>query len=306
MSLTQIQIIQSLGEALNWMEKELSWGVPATELTHLSGRIGELYAALLSNGQMATKVNQKGYDVVSDSRGKISVKTTARTSYSGPLTFNSNTLDEVDWVMVLKLDTDAMEIQVLLDTPKEKALEYMTLSDKKWTLPLSKFTPKRQFSESIKVVDKVEYREWTIQKVESGTIELKKSAKFITPVKPVLEVIAEEIGVDLFNSNGNRKNTRQLGATIIQALKEAHTESSMTDKYPLIVAYDNHSICRSKSKQIQVVTDGMIEKNAIAVLRKIAGDIGVDYLNSKGNKKNTQQLGADVIRKLTRVEHTSS
>ncbi len=68
MALTQIQIIQSLGEALSWMEKEINWGVPVTELRHLSGRIGELYAALISNGQMATEVNQKGYDVVSESR----------------------------------------------------------------------------------------------------------------------------------------------------------------------------------------------------------------------------------------------
>ena len=27
MALTQIQIIQSLGEAMNWLERELSWGV---------------------------------------------------------------------------------------------------------------------------------------------------------------------------------------------------------------------------------------------------------------------------------------
>ena len=35
---TQMQIIQSLGDAMTWLEKELNWGVPATELRHLTGR----------------------------------------------------------------------------------------------------------------------------------------------------------------------------------------------------------------------------------------------------------------------------
>jgi len=70
MALTQMQIIQSLGEAMNWFEREISWEVPPTELRHLCGRIGELYAALITNGQMATEVNQKGYDVVSGWRIK--------------------------------------------------------------------------------------------------------------------------------------------------------------------------------------------------------------------------------------------
>ena len=62
MALTQMQIIQSLGEAMSWFEREIAWGVPPTELRHLSGRLGELYAALIMNGQMATAVNQQGYD----------------------------------------------------------------------------------------------------------------------------------------------------------------------------------------------------------------------------------------------------
>jgi hypothetical protein len=42
-TLTQVQIIQSLAEALSWFEKELGWGVAPGELNHLTGRIGELY-----------------------------------------------------------------------------------------------------------------------------------------------------------------------------------------------------------------------------------------------------------------------
>ncbi len=39
-TLTQVQIIQSLAEALSWFEKEVSWGVSPAELNHLTGRIG--------------------------------------------------------------------------------------------------------------------------------------------------------------------------------------------------------------------------------------------------------------------------
>ncbi len=37
MALTQIQVIQSLGESMSWLERELNWGVPITELRHLTG-----------------------------------------------------------------------------------------------------------------------------------------------------------------------------------------------------------------------------------------------------------------------------
>ena len=89
MALTQMQLIQSLGEAMSWFERELNWGVPATELRHLCGRIGELYAALISNGQMANEVNQKGYDVVGSTGDKISVKTTAMMDSAGHVSFNA-------------------------------------------------------------------------------------------------------------------------------------------------------------------------------------------------------------------------
>ena len=88
MALTQMQIIQSLGEALNWFERELQWGVPSAELRHLSGRIGELYAALITNGQMATSINQEGYDVVSSNGERVSVKTTTIAGSSGHISFN--------------------------------------------------------------------------------------------------------------------------------------------------------------------------------------------------------------------------
>jgi hypothetical protein len=80
-TLTQVQIIQSLAEALSWFEKEISWGVSAGELNHLTGRIGELYAAMITRGQMALDTNQHGYDVVSASNERISVKTVTTSTH---------------------------------------------------------------------------------------------------------------------------------------------------------------------------------------------------------------------------------
>ena len=99
MALSQMQLIQSLGEAMAWFERELNWGVSATELRHLCRRIGELYAALITNGQMATQVNQKGYDVVSSVGEKISVKTTATIGSSRHFEFNADSLQFVDRVI---------------------------------------------------------------------------------------------------------------------------------------------------------------------------------------------------------------
>ena len=58
MSLTQFQIIQSLGKNLEWFQTEMSWGASAQELRYLTGRIGELYVAMLTRGQMAPENNQ--------------------------------------------------------------------------------------------------------------------------------------------------------------------------------------------------------------------------------------------------------
>ncbi|WP_216075369.1 hypothetical protein, partial [Acinetobacter indicus] len=45
-------------------------GMPIAELRHLTGRIGELYVAMMTLGQLADSVNQRGYDVVS-STGRL-------------------------------------------------------------------------------------------------------------------------------------------------------------------------------------------------------------------------------------------
>ncbi len=81
--------------------------MPQADLRHLSGRIGELYAAMITRGQMALAVNQQGYDVVSADGERISMKTIATSSH---VSFNPATFDQVDRVIVLRIAVEEDEV----------------------------------------------------------------------------------------------------------------------------------------------------------------------------------------------------
>ena len=223
MALTQMQIIQSLGEAMSWFERELAWGVPPTELRHLIGRIGELYAALISNGQMATEVNQKGYDVVGADGEKISVKTTAMMNSSGHIAFNLNTLNIVDKILILRINTAEMQIETLLFDKTENVIDLMNCTDDKRgkaCISLSKLVtsviPKSDVA-AIKTVSKGNY---IVKELENGTIEVYDKGKLVSPSKPVLRDLAEQLRISILNSNGNPYNTRQLGSLVIKTIEQ--------------------------------------------------------------------------------------
>ncbi len=221
MALTQMQLIQSLGEAMSWLERELQWDVPPTELRHLCGRIGELYAALITNGRMANAVNQRGYDVVSAEGDRISVKTTARSGGVGHISFNPNSLKEVDRVIVLRVNTEEMQIETLLDVPVADAMALMTREGKsKRTLALRRLVKKSKPRGEIKTVKEATYRGHTIRELESGSIEVLKGIATLTPAKPVLRELAGLLNIPLLNANGNPLNTRQLGAQIIKSIEQ--------------------------------------------------------------------------------------
>jgi uncharacterized protein DUF6998 len=221
MALTQMQLIQSLGEAMAWFERELSWGVPPTELRHLCGRIGELYAALITNGQMAVQVNQRGYDVVSGVGERISVKTTATMGNGGQISFNANTFEYVDRVIVLRINTEEMQVETLLDVPIADVLTLMTSEGLgKRTLSLGRLAKKPGLKTEIKSVNEVTYQGHTIRELETGSMELERDGVPTVPVKPELRELALRLNVGLLNSNGNPLNTRQLGTQIIRSVRE--------------------------------------------------------------------------------------
>ena len=222
MPLTQIQIIQSLGEAMSWFERELGWGVPASELRHLSGRIGELYAALITGGQMAPEVNKRGYDVVAHDGQRVSVKTTTAMTSGGGVNFNPNTLDQVDRIVILRINTDEMQIDTLLDDTVQSAMTLMTdPKNGKRTIALSKLLGRRPPRENIPVADTVEYENLKIEALENGTIQVFKNGEFVTPAKPLLRKVAVQLGLNLLNNNGNEYNTRQLGSIVIRAIQSS-------------------------------------------------------------------------------------
>ncbi|MGE9266622.1 MAG: DUF6998 domain-containing protein [Verrucomicrobiales bacterium] len=222
MALTQIQIIQSLGEAMNWLERELSWEVAIQEQRHLIGRIGELYAALMTGGQMAPEINQAGYDVVSSSGERISVKTTTQQGTSGHIAFSATTLNQVDRVMIFFLNTDEMQIETLIDAPLAEINLLLSDTGGKRILPLRKLRssphiPTRQLAEQ-KVVHEAAYEAYHIKEYESGTIVVLKHGKTEPVAKPILREISKKLGLSILNSNGNPMNTRQLGARIIKEI----------------------------------------------------------------------------------------
>ena len=221
MALTQMQLIQSLGEAMAWLERELAWGVPPTELRHLCGRIGELYAALITNGQMAVAVNQVGYDVVSGQGERISVKTTAMVGSNGHVAFNPRSLSQVDRVIVLRINTEDMQVETLLDAPVAEAVAQMTPEgDGKRCLTMSRLVKKTKPRSEIRATKEVRFGGYLLRELESGTIEVERERAPVSPVYPVLKDLARLISVSVLNSNGNPFNTRQLGSLVIRTVAE--------------------------------------------------------------------------------------
>lgn len=221
MALSQMDLIRSLGEALAWLQREIAWGVPPTELRHLCGRIGELYAAMITNGQMALEVNQIGYDVVSAQGERVSVKTTAMTGFNGHVAFNGNSLRQVDRVIVLRINTEEMQVETLLDAPVGDAIAMMSPeSSGKRALPLYRLRKDSKPRGQIMSVKETLFEGYVVRELENGSIEVEKENQKLSPVRPVLRELAARLNLNLLNSNGNPLNTRQLGTLVIRSAQE--------------------------------------------------------------------------------------
>lgn len=221
MGISQKDLIHSLSNLLNWLEQENSWGTNKGELRFITGRLGELYVAIMTNGQMAEATNQAGYDVVSEENERISVKTTTNWIGTHNFTFNKNTLAKVDRITLVYVDVEEVSLKIIFDEPKEKAVSLMVDADNgsKYSFAMSKIiTKQNELMKSPTIIAFAKYKDYTINRLESGTIELLQSDIVIKPVKPILRKIAKEIGVDINNSTSNPKNTRVLGWDIIKQL----------------------------------------------------------------------------------------
>ncbi|WP_367715965.1 hypothetical protein AB2N04_17755 [Nitratireductor sp. GISD-1A_MAKvit] len=231
-TLSQTQIIRSLGQALEWFEKEISWGVAPGELNHLTGRIGELYAAMVTRGQMALQTNQRGYDVVSLDGHKISVKTITTSSH---VTFKKSTFSLADRVMILRLITDEDEVSIeeILDCSSENLPTHRVNKNGDYTIylgniskvleetkgePRSSRIPIEQLRK-LRETGSAVFEQYKITQFENGSVIVENSGSVEDVAKPILRYIAKNIGVDILNDAGNKKNTRSLGSDIIRSLK---------------------------------------------------------------------------------------
>lgn len=223
MALTQVQIIQSLAEALSWFEKELSWEVAPGELGHLTGRIGELYAAMITRGQMALETHQRGYDVISADNERISVKTITSSSH---VSFNVNTMDLVDRVMVLRVNIDeenGVSVETLMDSPAADFIALCRASGGRLTFSTHSRARLVRPLEDLKVTEEATYGGYLLRKYENGTMSVVVDGQPLLTAKPALREIAGAISVDLLNGNSQPKNTRQLGADILKTLKSTRS-----------------------------------------------------------------------------------
>ncbi|EPV8633992.1 MULTISPECIES: DUF6998 domain-containing protein [Enterobacterales] len=228
MSLSQFQIIQSLGKSLEWLQQELSWGVSAQELSHLTGRIGELYTAMYTYGQMALENNQHGYDVISSEGERISVKTITTSNH---VSFTKSTLSYVDRIVILEINTTDLEINILVDSKKEELLPLLRdTNGKKLLYPLgNKIRDKNAIKSSktreikplseMEIREEVYYKNHIIRQYENGTIEVLTDGISEKITKPTLIKIAKELSVSPINSAGSKMNTRQLGDKVIKNIK---------------------------------------------------------------------------------------
>jgi|GEM_PF-304038 len=215
--LTQAQTIRALADALEWFEKELGWGVPPASLPHLTGRIGELYVAVQTRGQMAGKTNQPGYDVVSADGERISVKTITSSTH---VTFNPKNFSEVDRVIVLRINVDETEpsIEELFDCPAAEIAQKFRKQGSKLSLAISSSSRQPQDLSKLRITAAVQYGDVEIRQYENGSIAVTEDGSDVSVVKPVLRRIAREVGISLLNGSGNPKNTRSLGSDVISTL----------------------------------------------------------------------------------------
>lgn len=225
MALNQVQIIQSLGEALTWFERELSWGVEMAELRHLTGRIGELYAATITFGTMAEQTNQRGYDVVGGDDERISVKTITSSNH---VTFNANTFDFATRVMIFRVDNDddkGITIDILLDKPASEVRQLCSPTKDgklRYVIPAANPRPARPLDD-LAVVAQARFGELELRQYENGTINVLRDGSVLAPAKEHLRRIASDLNYDIFWDTGAPKNTRHLGAALIKLLNSRPT-----------------------------------------------------------------------------------
>ncbi len=93
------------------------------------------------------------------------------------------------------------------------------------------------------MIKTVKYKNYTIARLESGTIEATEKGHIVSPTKPLLRKIAKELNIKLENTVGTFYNTRQLGALIIKVIEEKKLSQSTQpeEEMNIAISLDNQS-----------------------------------------------------------------
>lgn len=136
-------------------------------------------------------------------------------------------------MIILRINTDDMEVETLLDASLQDALLMMGPDPQgKRSIPLSRLLKRSKPQSELVTVNQVSYYGYVIRELETGTIAVFRDSQPIQPTKPTLREMAINLNISLVNSNGNPFNTRQLGSLIIQSVK-ALTESVPAPPSPI-------------------------------------------------------------------------
>ncbi len=174
---------------------------------------------MITRGQMALDTNQRGYDVVSADNERISVKTvTSSTS----VTFNQNTFDQVDRIMILRVNVDdekGISVEEIHDGTAAETSALLRSRGTNLTYSIRRNSAEARPLTDLQVIAQAPYGDISIVQYENGAVRICRDGEPLPiVVKERLKPIAVELGVDILNSKGGVKNTQQLGNDIIRAL----------------------------------------------------------------------------------------
>src|SRR5262245_53148425 len=99
--------------------------------------------------------------------------------------------------MVLRVNTEEMQVEILLDAPVADAIALMAPEGAGQRVLLSRLVKIVKPRSEIKVRREIHYESHTIRELESGTIELELNGAVVCPVLPALRELALGLNVPL-------------------------------------------------------------------------------------------------------------
>lgn len=194
-------------------------GISPQELRAHTGILGEAFVADYLGVTLSAANNQPGHDLVDADGLRVSVKTITTSNH---VLLNENTIDQVDRVVVVWMDTkeDELDVVIVYDKDVETCLKDCAVSSGRklrlvrgaMTFPYSsKLEGKFELGD---VIETHKINDLVIRKHQSGSFTVLVGGE-PQPARPHLIALRDEMGLpDKVNNT-----TRTLGAQIFGALK---------------------------------------------------------------------------------------